>query len=170
MLSLIYARSLDHCIGDKGKIPWNLPDEFAHFQRTTMGKPIIMGRKTYEDHSCELPGRLNIVITTDENYRCAPGVKLVTSLEAAIELGRARSDELFVIGGVQIFAAALPLADTVYETIVEARIAGDTVLPPFDFSQWSTKLIEHHLADSRHHFSYRILFHKRVNTHLHIND
>jgi dihydrofolate reductase len=161
VVSLIYARSLDHCIGDKGKIPWNLPDEFAHFQTTTMGKPIIMGRKTYEDHSCELPGRLNIVITTNENYQCAPGVKLVASLEAAIELGSAHSDELFVIGGVTIFGAALPLAHTVYETIVEAKIAGDTVLPAFDFSRWSTTLIEHHLADPRHKFAYRIFSHKK---------
>lgn len=161
MLSLIYARSLDHCIGNKGRIPWHLPDEFAHFQTTTMGKPIIMGRKTYEDHNCELPGRLNIVITTQARYEAAPGIELAPSLEAAIELGNSHNDELFIIGGAGIFAAALPLADTVYETVVEATIAGDTVLPNFDFSRWSTDLLEHHDADLRHEYAYSVLLHKR---------
>lgn len=161
MLGLIYARSLDHCIGNQGQIPWHLPDEFAHFQRTTMGKPIIMGRKTYEDHNCELPGRLNIVITSQADYPAAPGIELVTSLETAIELGRARDEELFVIGGAGLFAAAFPLADTVYETIVETTIAGDTVLPEFDFSGWNTSLLEHHGADSRHELAFKIFCHKR---------
>ncbi|MFK8048450.1 MAG: dihydrofolate reductase [Halioglobus sp.] len=161
LLSLIYARSLNHCIGNEGRIPWHLPDEFAHFQATTMGKSIIMGRKTYEDHNCELPGRLNIVISTQTDFLAAPGIEITHSLEAAIERAKGYSDECFVIGGVGLFTAALPIADNVYETIVEAKIAGDTVLPEFDFSDWNTTLLEQHSADLRHKYAFRIFHHFR---------
>ena len=99
-VSLIYARSENHCIGDAGRIPWRLPDDFAHFKRTTMGKPILMGRKTYEDHESALPGRLNVVITRQADYQPAEGVVVAGSLEDAIELAERESDEVFVIGGV----------------------------------------------------------------------
>ncbi|NBC10803.1 MAG: hypothetical protein GVY24_03590, partial [Planctomycetes bacterium] len=84
-LSLIYARSENHCIGKAGRIPWRLPDDFKHFKRTTMGKPIIMGRRTYEDHESALPGRLNVVITRQPDYRAAEGVVVVDSLDAALD-------------------------------------------------------------------------------------
>ena len=85
-LSLIYARSLNHCIGKAGRIPWHLPDEFGHFKRTTLGKPIIMGRKTYEDHESALPGRLNIVISRTANYPVVEGIALAQDLEQAMDL------------------------------------------------------------------------------------
>ena len=161
MISLIYARSLDRCIGDKGGIPWRLPSEFAHFNKTTLGKPIIMGRKTYEDHRSALPGRLKIVISTQQGYEVAAGVKLVHSLVDAIELAKTKSEDIFVIGGVHFFIAALPLAISVYETIVDIEVAGDTVLPDFDFSDWDTELLRDHPIDEHHQFAFKVFRHNR---------
>jgi len=160
-LSLIYARSTNYCIGKAGRIPWHLPDEFAHFKRTTLGAPIIMGRKTYEDHQSALPGRLNIVVSRQTDYSVVDGIVLAPSLEAALTLAAESSEHAFVIGGVQFFVAALPLADSVYETIVEADIDGDAILPAFDFSDWQSELIEQHAADSRHAHAYRVYCHRR---------
>ena len=160
-VSLIYARSRNHCIGKDGRIPWHLPDEFGHFKRTTMGKPIIMGRKTYEDHQSALPGRLNIVISRQPGYQAAEGILVVDSLSAAIERAERDSDEVFVIGGVHFFVEALPLATTVYETIVDVDIDGDAMLPAFDFSGWQTEQIGEHGVDERHVYSYSIYRHRR---------
>lgn len=160
-LSLIYARSLNHCIGKQGRIPWHLPDEFGHFKKTTLGKPIIMGRKTYEDHESALPGRLNIVVSRTPDYPVVAGIELQGSLSAAIELGLQQSDEVFVIGGVSFFREALPHADRVYETVVQTVIDGDAVLPEFDFSDWNTTLLEEHSADERHEFAYNVYCHER---------
>lgn len=161
MIALIYARSMNHCIGNKGQIPWRLPDDFAHFKKTTMGKPIIMGRKTYEDHDSALPGRLNIVVSRQTNYPAAAGVKVVPSLDDAIALAKAESEEIFIIGGVYFFEAALSKADVVYETIVEANVIGDAILPVFDFSKWQTELLQDHPADERHVFAFKVYKHSR---------
>jgi dihydrofolate reductase len=154
-LSIIYARSENRCIGKQGQIPWRLPDEFAHFKKTTLGKPIIMGRRTYEDHKSALPGRLNIVVTRQPDYRVATGVEVCTSLEAACERAQRDSNELFIVGGVRLFEMTFPCATTVYETIVHTEVeAGDTFLPAFDFSNFErTKLFEH-AADERHAFAF----------------
>lgn len=160
-ISLIFARSRNHCIGANNRIPWRLPDEFAHFKRTTMGKPIIMGRKTYEDHESALPGRLNIVVTSQADYQAAEGIVCVGSLEKAIALGKENSDEVFVIGGVAFFTAGFEIATTVYETIVDADIDGDAFLPAFDFSGWSTEKIDEHEVDERHVYAYDVFKHVR---------
>ncbi len=157
MLALIYARSENHCIGKDGRIPWRLPDEFAHFKRTTMGRPIIMGRKTYEDHQSALPGRLNIVVTRDRGYQPAEGVEVAHTLESAIARAEQQHRDggpVFVIGGVGLFQRAFEQAGTVYETVVHASIDGDTYLPPFDFSGWTSNVIESHPADDRHAFAW----------------
>ena len=161
VISLIYARSENRCIGKAGRIPWRLPDDFAHFKRTTMGKPIIMGRRTYEDHQSALPGRLNIVITSRENYDVAQGVVVAHSLDAAITLAGRENDEAFVIGGVGPFEEAFPRCTRVYETIVHAHIDGDAYLPDFDFTDWTTATLEEHPADARHVHPFTILRHDR---------
>lgn len=164
MISLIYARSLNNCIGNKGQIPWHLPDEFRHFEDTTMGKPVIMGRKTYEDNASALPGCLIIVISNQQAYQAADGVALVHSLPEAVELAHDHGEEVFVIGGVGLFIAALPGADTVYESVIDTVIQGDTVLPSFDFSHWQTRLLQHHPIDEQHKFAFKIYQHKRLKT------
>jgi len=159
---MIYARSRNHCIGKEGRIPWRLPDDFAHFKKTTMGKPIIMGRKTYEDHESALPGRLNIVVTRQKEYKVVEGIEVTDSLQAAIDMASQTSDEIFIIGGVAFFTAAYQRADTVYETIVDADIDGDAFLPEFDYSAWRSELIEDHPADDKHKFGFKVYKHLRI--------
>ena len=160
-VSLIYARSLNHCIGQAGRIPWHLPDEFAHFKKTTLGKPIIMGRKTYEDHESALPGRRNIVISRQANFKPVEGIEVAHSLEAAIDMAYESCDEIFVIGGVHFFIAAMPLASCVYETVIQADIDGEALLPDFDFSDWNSELIAEHDIDERHAYAYKVYCHTR---------
>jgi dihydrofolate reductase len=161
-LSLIYARSEDYCIGKAGQIPWWLPDEFAHFKRTTLGKPIIMGRKTYEDHNSALPGRLNIVISRNREYAAAEKVQVVSSLAEAMALGLEKSDEVFVVGGSGLFETSFPKAARVYETIVHTQIPeGDTFVPAFDFSGWTHQLLEQHPKDERHAHAFSIHYYER---------
>ena len=120
-----------------------------------------MGRKTYEDHKSLLPGRLNIVISTRHDYEVADGVELVHSLYDACELAKQKNDDFFIIGGVGLFIAALPNAHTVYETVIDAHINGDTVLPEFEFDNWDTELLQDHSIDEHHEFSFRIYRHER---------
>ncbi len=156
MLSLIYARSENFCIGSNGQLPWYLPDEYNYFKKMTMGKPIIMGRKTYEDHGYAFPNQLNIMISTQTDYQPATGVKLVHSLENAIELAKQTNAEYFVIGGAVFFKAAFPLANTVYETVVESEVDGDTFVAEFDFCDWETEVVDRHEKDHRHQYAYTI--------------
>ena len=155
-LAHIYARSENRVIGCGGKIPWRLPDDFAHFKRTTMGCPIIMGRKTYEDHQSALPGRLNLVVTGNPTYRAAPGVVVVSSLEQAIQTASQAHDQAFIIGGVGLFEQTFDRVQTVYETLVHAEIQGDAVLPAFDFTGWRSEELAHHPADDRHRYAFTI--------------
>ena len=160
-LALIYARSENYCIGREGDLPWELPDEFKHFTAATMGAAIVMGRKTYEDHCCELPGRLNIVITRQKNFLLDPGVIRAGSLQDALVLAEQKRHQVFVIGGVKFLRDALPLADTVYETVVHAKLQGDRFVEAFDFRNWSSALIEEHPADTLHLFAFSIYRHRR---------
>lgn len=155
-LAHIYARSQNRVIGVDGRIPWRLPDDFKHFKKTTMGKPIIMGRKTYEDHESALPGRLNLVVTSNADYQAAEGVEVVTSLESAIERAAQESDQAFIIGGVGLFTQTFDQVQTVYETVVHTAIPGDAILPTFDFTGWQCDMLEEHPADDRHPFAFTI--------------
>ena len=162
MLSLIYARSLDYCIGRRGQVPWHLPDEFAHFQRTTLNHAVIMGRKTYEDHNSLLPDRLNIVLTTAPGYTAAPGVVLARSFDEALELAGAETREVFIVGGVQLFERSFPTARRVYETVVHTTVPdGDTFVPHFDFSGFEQRVLERHPTDARHAFSFEVSLYER---------
>ena len=163
-LNLIYARSENHVIGKDGHIPWRLPDDFKHFKQTTMGCPILMGRKTYEDHESALPGRLNVVITRQAEYQAAEGVAVVHSLEEAVALAHEREPgkEVFVIGGVKFFTEAFEAAQRVYETVVHTTVeGGDAVLPAFDFYDWRTTVLQEHPADARHEHAFTVYRHER---------
>ncbi len=161
-ISLIYARSEDYCIGRAGRVPWHLPDEFAHFKRTTLHHPIVMGRRTYEDHQTLLPERTNIVVSRTPGYELPPGVHRVGSLEEALELASRESDEAFVVGGVRLFEESFARASRVYETVVHTRIAdGDTFVPKFDFGGWHSSILEEHPIDRVHPFSYTVSLHER---------
>ena len=153
--SLVVAMSRNRVIGRDNQLPWRLPADLAFFKRTTMGHPVIMGRKTYESIGKPLPGRTNVVITNQPDYE-APGCVVVHSLEEAYR-AVGDQDEVFVIGGSALFDAALRSADAIYLTDVDAEVPGDVYFPPFDRSQWSETELERHGVDDRHAYPFRIL-------------
>ena len=161
-ISLIYARSINHCIGKAGSLPWHLPDESRFFHETTLGKPVIMGRGTYEDHASLLPGRTNLVVSRTPDLPVAEGIQVTGSLDLAIETAARESSEVFIIGGVRLFSLALPLASSVYESIIDAVIDGDVYLPEFDFSDWQTTLLQRHDTDDSHRYAFEIYRHHRA--------
>ena len=128
-------------IGRDGGLPWRLSTDLRRFKAETMGKPVVMGRKTYEGIGRPLPGRLNIVVTRDRLWRAA-GVEVAHSLDDALRLAKARArcmagvDEVCIIGGGQIYAQALPLADRLYVTHVLAEPEGDAHFPPIEPAAW----------------------------------
>lgn len=139
-LALIVAMAKNHVIGINNNLPWHLSEDLKYFKRVTMGKPIIMGRKTFDSIGRPLPGRTNIVVTRNEDYQ-ADGVKVVHSLKAALELCNSiavidGSDEAMVIGGAELYKQALPLADYLYLTEVHAQVNGDAYFPEFDRNNW----------------------------------
>ena len=138
-------------IGRNGDLPWQLPADLRHFKSVTMGKPIIMGRKTFESIGRPLPGRKNIVVTRRAKF-VADGVLISNNLTAAIALGKAIAsednvDEIMVIGGGEIYAKALSDADRLYLTEVHADIDGDTFFPALDRGLWREKSRNSHAAD-----------------------
>lgn len=139
-LSLICAMASNRVIGDKNSLPWRLSDDLKYFKNVTMGACIIMGRKTWESIGRPLPGRTNIVLTTNSAFT-ANGATVVSSLEQAIEVAGVVSadtgvDEAFVIGGAGLYKIALPLAQRFHLTRVHANVEGDTKLMEFDESDW----------------------------------
>jgi len=157
-LALIFAVAENGVIGRDNDLPWRLPEDLRHFKAVTMGKPIIMGRKTFDSIGRPLPGRSNIVITRNALFQ-AEGVSVVASLNDALELaGRVAAsagvDEVVVMGGAQIYRAALPLADRLYVTEVHAGVEGDTLLPKVDWTQWREISRERHKAQALNPYDY----------------
>ncbi|MGM9943304.1 MAG: type 3 dihydrofolate reductase [Lysinibacillus sp.] len=130
MISLIVALDKNRVIGLNNAMPWHLPGELQYFKETTMGKPIIMGRKTFESIGRPLPGRRNIVITRNPQYD-AEGIELALSLDEAIKLA-GDVEEIMIIGGQQIFTESLPLADRLYITEIDHEFEGDTYFPEYE--------------------------------------
>jgi dihydrofolate reductase len=151
-VSLIVAIARNRAIGRDGALPWHLPDELKHFRRITIGKPVVMGRRTFESIGKPLAGRHNIIVTRNPEFQAA-GCAVAPSLESAIALARVAADpevEVMILGGADIFAAALPMATRLYLTEVHADIAGDVFFPDYDASAWRERSREHHVADERH--------------------
>jgi len=140
-------------IGADGKIPWHLPNELKLFKSLTMGHHIVMGRRTYESIGRLLPGRTTIVVTRQSGYT-VPGAVVVHSIEDALAAG-AGDDEIFVIGGAELFRATLPLADRLYLTVVDADPRGDTWMPDLDMTAWRETRVECFPADEKHAHAYR---------------
>lgn len=146
MISLVVACGRNNVIGSGGGIPWHVPADLKHFKSLTMGKPIIMGRKTYQSIGQPLPGRTNIVITRDSEF-VAEGIQIVNSLDAALEHAGAIGDEIMIIGGGEIYRAALPIAERIYMTRIELEPEGDVFLPTIDEADWQTTVLEEHAAN-----------------------
>ncbi|HTU65231.1 MAG TPA: dihydrofolate reductase [Steroidobacteraceae bacterium] len=147
VVTLIVAAADNGVIGRGNALPWHLPEDLKRFKRLTMGKPMIMGRKTFESIGRPLPGRLNIVVTRDANYR-RDGVTVTGSVEAALAAAGA-VEEVMVIGGADLFRLFLPAASRVHLTRVHGDIAGDVFWPALD-SGWTRCSAESLPADERH--------------------
>lgn len=154
MLALICAVARNGVIGKGGSLPWHLPDDLAHFKRTTMGKPIILGRRTHESIGQALPGRRNIVVTRNPGFR-AEGCETVASLAEALQ-ACGDAPESVVVGGAALYAEALPQADCIYLTRVEADAEGDVLFPVWNPAEWVETTQVHHPADERHAHAFTI--------------
>ena len=158
-VSLVVAAAKNNVIGRDGELPWHLPDDLRHFKRLTTGKPIIMGRRTFESIGRPLPDRHNIVMTRDPDYAAA-GCDVVTSVSDALKLA-GDDTEVMVIGGGQVYRDFLPRADRIYLTRVQAEIDGDTYFPEIDASEWQLVSSEHHDADDKHAYAFEMMVFER---------
>lgn len=149
-------------IGMDGGLPWRLPEDLRRFKRITLGKPVLMGRRTFLSLGRPLPGRQNIVLTRDRSWSVS-GVTVVHSLEEALAAA-GDAPELMVIGGAEIYALCAPLVDRVELTLVHASPAGDTRLAPFGPDQWREVARERHAADDRHDHDYSFVTLERTGT------
>jgi len=153
-LALLVAASENDVIGRDNALPWHLPDDLKHFKALTLGKPMLMGRRTFESIGRPLPGRTSLVLTRSSAWR-HPQVEVVHSLEAALAQCRDAA-ELVVIGGAAVFALAAPLAVRLYLTRVHAQLQGDTYLPPLG-AGWREIERREHPADARHAYAMTFL-------------
>ena len=150
-VSLIVAMAQNGVIGRGNRLPWRLPEDLRRFKASTMGKPILMGRKTFESIGHPLAGRLNIVLTRDAHWS-ATGVAVVHTVEAALAAA-GDAGELMVIGGAEIYQLVMPFARRIYLTHVHADVAGDTFFPDFDPTQWVDVECSSHPADDEHAYA-----------------
>lgn len=159
-LSLIAALDRDYAIGKGNALPWHLPDDLRRFKALTLGKPVLMGRRTAESLGRALPGRRNLVLTHSGRVPFA-GMEAVASLDAALE-AVADAEELCVIGGGAVFAETLPLAARMHLTWVETRVEGaDAFFPRFDPARWRETARTAHAADARHAFAFEFVDYAR---------
>lgn len=165
-LALIVAMAQNRVIGVNNKLPWYLPHDLKYFKAITMGKPIIMGRKTYDSIGKPLPGRTNIIITRDHNYS-AEGCSVVHSLDQALTLAESVAlidgqEEVVVIGGEQIYRLSLPKTDRLYLTQVHADIQGDACFPELVLSDWQEVHREDFPAEGPNPYNYSFITYDRV--------
>jgi dihydrofolate reductase len=154
-ISLIWAMSRNRVIGRDNALPWHLPADLQHFKQVTLGKPIIMGRRTWESLPGRLPQRRHIVITRQRGYQAA-GAETAPDLQSAIRLA-GDVEEVMIVGGATLYALALPLADQLYLTLVDADIAGDTRFPDFDLSEWREVSRHQHAPDKANSYGMEFL-------------
>lgn len=159
-ISLILAASENNVIGKDNALPWRLPADLKYFKAITLGKPVLMGRKTWDSIGKPLPGRLNIVVTRQREMSL-PGAVVAADLNEAIQAA-GQAEELMVIGGAEIFRKLLPRADRIYLTRVHAVIDGDVFFPELDAHDWQERSREDYAADERHAFGYSFLVLERL--------
>lgn len=159
-LTIIAAMSENRVIGRDNDLAWHLPDDLKRFKELTKGHHVIMGRKTFESVGKPLPGRTNIIVTNQKEYK-APGCIIVHTLKEAIQ--KAENDKQpYIIGGGKIYDQALPLCDTLEITHIHAQVEGDTYFPEVDTSKWQIVAKESHPADDKHEFAFDFLTYQRV--------
>jgi len=160
IISMVAAMAQDRVIGKDNQMPWHLPADFAWFKRCTMGKPVVMGRKTYDSIGRPLPGRQNIVISRDASL-VIEGVTTVTSIEEALQAA-GDVEEVMIIGGGTIYQACLPRANKLYVTYIDAKIEGDTQFPAWS-EEFSESYCETYSADEKNAYDMRFVVLDRTN-------
>lgn len=165
-IAYVVAMDDNRLIGRNNALPWRLPDDMRWFRRHTIGKPCIMGRKTYDSLPARfrpLPDRLNIVVTRNPDYD-APGAVVVHSVEDALEIAGQTDGvtEIIIVGGADLFRRLLPIVDRLYLTRVHDAAEGDVYFPEFDPAQWREVYREEHPADENHAFAFTWLILDRV--------
>lgn len=161
IISLIAAMDNNHLIGRENGLPWHLPADFAHFKQVTMGKPVVMGRKTYESIGRPLPGRLNIVIS--RSGFMADGITVVDSIEAALQ-AVGNVEEVMIIGGANLYNQMIKQASKMYLTHVNADCEGDAWFPEINKDDWDVVSQQHHEADEKNNYDFTMVTYQRKNS------
>jgi dihydrofolate reductase len=160
LISIVVAVAENGVIGRDNALPWRLPDDLRRFKELTLGKPIVMGRRTYESIGRPLPGRTNIVVSRQRDLRIE-GCVVVGSMDEAIAAA-ADASEIMLVGGAQLYREVMPMVDRIYLTRVHAPIDGDVRFPALDPKQWRETNIATHAADERHAYSFSFVNLERV--------
>ena len=160
IISLVAAMSENRVIGRDNQVPWHLPDDLKRFRELTIGHTVVMGRRTYESIGKSLPQRKCVVLSRQAEYRL-PQVQVVRSWQQALAVG-ADQEELFVVGGADIYTLALCAADRIYLTVVHAHVAGNTYFPALDLEQWQAVCSKFHPADKQHAYAFTFTDYTRL--------
>ncbi len=168
-IALIVAMARNRVIGRNNALPWHLPGDLRYFRQITMGKPVIMGRKTWDSIGRPLPGRTNVVITRNAEWSVPVGAARVESLDAALVKADAQAeldgvDEVMIIGGGQIYAEALALVDRLYVTQVHAEVAGDAYFPVVNWDEWEEIGREDFSASDNNPYDYSFVIYQRLSS------
>ena len=153
-ISIVVAASANNVIGVNGQLPWRLPEDLQHFKQITMGKPMIMGRATFESIGRALPGRQSIVLSRQTGFE-AEGCDVVTTVEDAIKAA-GDAEEVMIIGGGEIYRQFLPQADRIYLTRVQAEVDGDTLFPEIELDEWEVVAVEEYPAGDERELGFEI--------------
>lgn len=164
--ALIVAMSQNRVIGRNNSLPWYLPGDLKYFKQATMGKPIIMGRKTWDSIGRPLPGRMNVVISRNPEWEAPAGTVAATSLKEALIKAEAQAEiedgeEVMIIGGGQIYIEALPMVDRIYVTQVHAEVEGDAFFPEVNWDEWEEIGREDFSASDNNPYDYSFLVYQR---------
>jgi dihydrofolate reductase len=160
MISYIVAMDKNHVIGRNNELPWHLPADLAYFKKMTMGKPIIMGRKTHESIGRALPGRENIIVTRNKDYQ-SEGCKVVHSIDEIKQLEKETDQELSVIGGAELFKELFSVTDRLYITHIYHEFEGDTFFPDINWENWEVVEREMGVKDEKNPYDYEYVVYDR---------
>ena len=153
MTSIVVAVADNNVIGGDNRLLWHLPQDLKHFKQLTLGRPIVMGRRTFESIGRPLPGRTNIVVTRQPGWQ-AEGCEVAASVPQALEMARALDEQVFVIGGGEIYRQALPATDVVYLTEVHHAFEGDVTFPDLTPLEWREESRQRHEPDDKHAYAF----------------
>ncbi|MBS4173195.1 dihydrofolate reductase [Bacillus sp. FJAT-49736] len=161
MISFLWAEDKKGIIGKNNQLPWHLPEDLKYFKRTTMGHPIVMGRKTYESIGKPLPGRTNIVLTRDPHFH-AEGCLTFKTKNDLLKWIRENNDEIFITGGAEIFGLFMEEVDRLYITKIHEDFEGDTYFPPMDWSEWKLISNEKGIKNEENPYDYEFQIYERL--------